>query len=294
MEAKNRTPNHLNKAGEDNKLKTELEISLDREIDKSPDDIDVQKVDTIINLLNQIDGISEERDEISKSKFAKIYLSECNLPEREEEIPKTQAKLKKWKVAVSLLGMALILGMGNIISVRATSNDIFTFIKNKAYVMYFDVFEKSNREKPSIDNSLVVQEPLLFENKQVDSWEESQIITGLSFKTPQFIPEGLSARTIHIQMTENDDIGISRQYYNDNDESSVRFLIRCIKGNGKWMSAMDQVDNKIEQKEINEYSVSFYQADDMIQAIYQDEQFIYVVDTNMEQEILEKIIKEMR
>ncbi len=190
--------------------------------------------------------------------------------------------------------MMFLLCMGNYISVRATSKDIFTFVKDKAYVMYFDVFEKSNSEKAEDDDSSAIQETLTPEDQQAASWEEAQKISGLGFKIPQFIPEGLEAQIIHIQITEEKDVGISRQYYNRDDNSNVRFLIRYISGNGKWMCAMDKMNNLIEQKEINDYMVSFYQTDDAIQAMYQDEQFIYVVETNMDQKTLEKIVEEMR
>ncbi|TCL55226.1 uncharacterized protein DUF4367 [Kineothrix alysoides] len=294
MEEKNITPNYQNKAGGDDKLKAELEKALDREMDKSPDDIDVQKIDSIIDLLNQIDGVPDNSDHISKNEFAEKYLPECNISEPQKMPDKKPIPIRTWKVAAGFLSAVFVLCMGNYISVRATSKDIFTFVKDKAYVMYFDVFEKSNSEKAENDDSSAIQETLTPEDQQAASWEEAQKISGLGFKIPQFIPEGLEAQIIHIQITEEKDVGISRQYYNRDDNSNVRFLIRYISGNGKWMCAMDKMNNLIEQKEINDYMVSFYQTDDAIQAMYQDEQFIYVVETNMDQKTLEKIVEEMR
>ena len=294
MEGKNSTPNYQNKVGGDGKLKSELEKALDREMDESPDDIDVQKVDYIIDLLDQIDGIPDDSDKMSKKEFAEKYLPECNVSEPRKKMSQKPVGIKTGKAAAGFLIAAFVLIMGNYISVSATSKDIFTFVKSKAYVMYFDVFEKSDSEKTENDDSSAIQETLTPADQQAASWEEAQEISGLGFKIPQFIPGELEAQIIHIQIAEENDVGISRQYYNRDDNNYVRFLIRYISGNGKWMSAMDKMNNLIEQKEINDYAVSFYQTDDAIQAMYQDEQFIYVVETNMDQETLETIVEEMR
>ena len=58
MESKNKTPKYNYEAGDDEKLKRELNSTLERELGKSPDEIDTKKVDSIMLLLEQMDKAS--------------------------------------------------------------------------------------------------------------------------------------------------------------------------------------------------------------------------------------------
>lgn len=293
METDNNTPNFSNKAGDGITLKRELNYALDIEMEKSPDEIDVKKVDAIVGLLNQLDN-QETNDikEISKEQFAKKYFIDRGIPYREIKVHKKWKQHIQLKMVAGFLFGIFLIGICNYVTVRATSKDIFTLVKEKAYILYFDVVGKSTMEKADESNGQTILESLEIEEQLADTWKEAQNMIQFKFKIPYFIPKGLEAKTIHVQVADEKNIGISRQYYNN--YNNVRILIRSIDGNGKWISATDKMDKLVSQKEINGYSVSFYQTDDAVQAVYQDESFIYIIETNMGQKTLEKIVEEMR
>ena len=60
MESKKNTPNHIEKEGNNAKLKEELENLLEKELEKSPDEINTKKIDSIVHLLDEIDGKDED------------------------------------------------------------------------------------------------------------------------------------------------------------------------------------------------------------------------------------------
>lgn len=291
MESKSKTPKYIHKVGEDEKLSEELRNALDRELEKSPDEIDTTKVDAIVALLDKIDGSVDSQEFMDKDEFAQKYLGQYISMQPKEDKKKLVSYAWMRVAAVFIL---VIIGIGacNIYSVRATSKNLFTHIKENAYILYFDVLGNSTREpenyaKPSEDQNIEN-----FSGEIFDSWEELIETEHLKFKIPYYIPEGLEAKTIHFQRIDQDDVGVSRQY--SNTEYNIRILIRTMSENGKWSSAVDELENFIDEKEINGFRVSFYQVEDAVQAMFQDGLYIYIIETNMEREIIDKIILEMR
>lgn len=292
MEANENTPKFLNKAGEDEKLVQELNAVLDKEMDKSPDLIDVEKVDSIIQLLDRLDTKTDKDAGLSKELFAQKYLKNCGNIFTTAPVAKKYANYKNLKVAAGFMLILALVSISNFITVKATSKDIFSFVKEKAYILYFDVLGQGIKEEAAKDNSQYIQREFITEEQVVESWEEAESIVQTNFKTPQYIPDGLESESIHVQFVDKNDMGISRQYFNK--QNSIRFLIRSADGAGKWTVATDEMDDLIIQKEINGSMVSIYKTDDTIQAVYQDTEFIYIIETNMTQETLEKIVEEMR
>ena len=124
-----------------------------------------------------------------------------------------------------------------------------------------------------------------------ESWEEAQEAAGGEFRLPQYVPAGMELQKIHLQQSGESDLGISAQYLDG--AYSLRFLIRTISEEGKWLSATDRLEYPPDKKEINELEISFFHSDDAVHAMFQDGDFMYMIETNMEQEILEKVIAEV-
>lgn len=291
MESKSKTPKYIHKVGEDEKLSEELRNALDRELEKSPDEIDTKKVDAIVALLDKIDGSVDSQEFMDKDEFAQKYLGQYISMQPKEDKKKIVSYAWMRVAAVFIL---VIIGVGacNIYSVRATSKNLFTHIKEKAYIIYFDVLGNSNRETEKPVEPSDEQRVEDFSGEIYDSWEELIETEQLEFKIPNYIPEGLEAQPIHLQRVAQNDIGVSRQYLNS--KHNMRILIRTMSENGKWLAAVDELENFIGEKEINGFQVSFYQVEDAVQAMFQDEKFIYIIETNMEKELIDKIILEMR
>ncbi len=59
-------------------------------------------------------------------------------------------------------------------------------------------------------------------------------------------------------------------------------------------SATDGLEYPPDNKVINDFQISFFHSDDATHAMFQDGDYMYIIETNMEREILEKVIAEMR
>lgn len=291
MELNKQAPKFTNKEGEDEKLSEELKHALNRELEKSPDEIDTQKIDSIIMLLNQLEPSSEKRTDISKEEFAQKYLSECKVGPLKKGTD-NRVHYRSRKVAVAFVAIFLMFSICNYISVKATSKNVFTNIKEKVYILYFDVMGSYTRDNENVEDIGDMQEVVGIEEETYESWDELGQTLNVSFKIPYYIPEGLEPQKIHVQKSGEKDIGISRQYLKEN--TNITILMRTVGENGKWLSATDQLESLTEKKELNGFEVSFYQVDDALQAVFQDKQFIYVIETNVGQEELERIIVEMQ
>ncbi len=74
MEPMNSAPSEMNRKGDDMKLKEELQTELERELVKSPDEMDTGKIDSILGLLNHLGECVPAETQMSKEQFAEKYL----------------------------------------------------------------------------------------------------------------------------------------------------------------------------------------------------------------------------
>lgn len=284
MESNTKAPKYINRAGDDRDLEEELNRAIDRELEKPPEEIDHARIDSMIRLLEQINGQEKSTNTMDREEFAVKYLKGFVKPSKSPSV-------NRMKAAV-VLAAVLLLGACNYISVRATSKDIFTNLKEKVYIVYFDVLKSKDEDRAGYDRTKDFQEILDMEERLCESWEEAREAAGRKFKIPQYIPEGMKLQKIHVQQSGESDLGISAQYLDGT--CNLRIFIRSLNGDGKWLSATDGLEYPPEEKEINELQVSFFHSDDAVHAMFQDGDYMYMIETNMEQEVLEKVIAEMR
>ena len=124
MEPVNGTPNENEYKGDDIKLRVELNAALESELSKSPDEMNTEKIDSIIELLNRLDEDSSTEQEMSKDQFAEKYLKGV--------IKYRERGAGYFKVAIIFVGLILCVSVCNFISVRATSKSLFFLAKEKA------------------------------------------------------------------------------------------------------------------------------------------------------------------
>lgn len=293
MEKNVKTPKWKKEEGDDNALKRELEEALQREMNKAPDYIDIKKVNSIVELLEQMDPKTASENIISDVKFAERYLrSEGVSIKSTINVDQNRDAARKWKWVACFAALLVMSIGGNYISVKATNKGIFTNIKECAYIIYFDVFGKSSYEKEDLEKTDIEQIEIDIQKLEVESWEEAQDETGIKFAFPHFIPEDLCNQEIFIQKQGEDNIGISGQYYNDT--YSVRIIIRTMGGIGVLSSMREGREDLLGQVQWGNYDIYLYKIDDAIQAIFQDAKCIYTVETNYGQETLKKVVLEMR
>ncbi len=280
MEPVNGTPNEYGSKGDDTKLKVELNAVLESELEKSPDEMDTEKIDSVIELLNHLDGDNPTDQEMTKEQFAEQYLKGVIKHRRKGVVYS--------KAAIFFVGMILCVSVCNFISVRATSKSLLFLAKEKAYLFYYETFGNDNGEAKSQN---MIEQVQNVSECIYESWEELVQDENINILVPVYIPDGFEAMSIHMQKVTVDDIGVSRQYING--ESHIRFLARTVSEYGKVLHSEDKYAKLLGEREINSRTVSLYRTEDEIQAIFQDGQYVYIFETNISEEEIIKIIEEM-
>ena len=291
MESIKNTPNYIHKEGDNDALKKELNIALEKELEKSPDEIDTDKIDSMILLLEKLDGGSLQYNSAKdKGIFAKQYLAEyIREPSKSESPAKSPVRIRFAYASFALL--LLFLGV-NYISVRATQKGIFSNVRETIEVFYFDVIKRNATEVENQEELSPSQEIVELANTTFNTWNEAQVASGYSFKYPQYIPPGFQEGEIHFQKITASDFILSRSYYQE--EQYIRFFIRSFDNEAKLSSFIDDRGSILYEKSINGFFVTCYQIEENLQAIFQEDLFIYGLETNLTEETLEEIIMKVR
>lgn len=130
MESFNRTPNKNESRGDDIKLRAELNEALERELEKSPDKMDTNKIDSMISLLSRLQEDSAVVQEMPKDVYARKYLSGV--------IRYRDKRTRSMRAAIFFIGIILSISICNWITVKATDKNLFHFVKEKAYLFYYE------------------------------------------------------------------------------------------------------------------------------------------------------------
>ena len=212
MELKKDTSNYkINEEDSNKNLKYDLEQLLEKELKKSPNEINAEKIDSIVSLLNQFDG-EKDGEDIEKEAFAKKYLQGyIHKPKKESR----HGIFISIKAACIILAVMMTLGFGNYLSVKATGNGIFSNIKRKADIFYFEVIKKDDAEMISYENFSENQEYEELGQRQFSSWEDLKEQLQLEVKAPYYIPDGIKADNINYLNVGNHDFQLSRSYRGD-------------------------------------------------------------------------------
>ena len=110
MEPVNGTPSRYDSKGDDIKLRTELNAILEKELEKPPDEMDTKKMDSVIELLSNLEENKSVRTDMSKKQFAEKYL---------RGVLRKRKKAGVYvRAAMFFLGVIVCISICNIISVR--------------------------------------------------------------------------------------------------------------------------------------------------------------------------------
>lgn len=280
MESLNKTPNKNESRGDDIKLRKELNEALEQELEKSPDRMDTKKIDLMIGLLSQLKDDGATMQEVPKDAYARKYLKGV-IQYRNERMRSTRA-------AIFLIGILLCVSICNWISVKATDKNLFHYVREKAYLFYYETVGNSREESDSRETTTQLRE---VSEDIYESWEELMEKKSIQILVPAYIPEDLEAMPLHVQGVSQKDMGISRQY--TDGKFYVRFFIRAVGEYGKILYSEDEDTRLLGEKIINGYEVFLYEIDEKLQAVFQDDQFIYFIDSNMNETEVMKIVEEM-
>lgn len=289
MELKKDTSNYMiNEEDSNKKLKYDLEQLLEKELEKSPDEINAEKIDSIVSLLNLFDG-KKEGEDIEKEVFAKKYIQGyIGKPKKESR----HGIFISVKAACIILAVMMTLSFGNYLSVKATGNGLFNNIKRKADIFYFEVIKKDDAEIISYENFSENQEYEELGKRQFSSWEELEEELQIEMKTPYYVPEEIKADKINYLNVGNQDFQLSRSYRGD--EKYILLSISSYSDEGKISMLADEVGEILFEKTISDFYIVAYKNQEDILAFFQDEQLMYTIETNLGEKELEQFILEIK
>lgn len=290
METKNISPNYIEKEESNNeKLRDELENLLEKELEKSPDDINTKKVVTIVQLLDEMDGRGN-KDSTDKDEFAKKYLQDyIKMPKKAKVYKFSQ---KKMRLASAILIFAVLFGLSNYVSVRATDQGILKNIKESVDRFYFEVIKYDESETVDLEKYSELENKIEMTQWSYNTWEAVKNGSGYIFKIPYYIPAGFTMNKIYLQKIGEHDFEISTSYYKT--DKYIKFYVRCFSEEGKFSTLVEDLGDILYEKTIGEFYVKTYLVQDSIQAFFQEESCFYAVETNLDENELEKIIMEIR
>lgn len=120
MGAKNIIPPIIKEGDSNEKLINELTYRLEKELQKSQDDIDTIKIDYIITLLNQLENPINQQETMRKEEFAEKYLHKHIKISHKKNYEKNRSFLNV-RIAVVLLLVVIFLCICRFISIRASN-----------------------------------------------------------------------------------------------------------------------------------------------------------------------------
>lgn len=289
MELKKDIINHMIDEEENNKnFKYNLEQLLEKELEKSPNEINAEKIDSIVALLSQFDG-EKEGEDIEKETFAKKYLQEyIGKPKKESRY----GIFISAKAASIILAVIMTLGFGNYFSVKAINRGILDNIRRKADIFYFEVIKKDDTEILSYENPSENQDYEELGQSQFSSWEELKEELQLEIKTPYYIPEKMDADKINYLNVGDHDFQLSRSYRRD--DKYILLSISSFNNEGKVSILAAEAENILFERTIGDFYVIAYKKQEDILAFFQDEQLMYSMETNLDEKELEQIILEIK
>ena len=194
--------------------------------------------------------------------------------------------------ACIILAVMMTLGFGNYLSVKATGNGIFSNIKRKADIFYFEVIKKDDAEMISYENFSENQKYEELGQRQFSSWEELKEQLQLEVKTPYYIPDGIKADNINYLNVGNHDFQLSRSYRGD--DKYILLSISSYSDEGKISMLADEVGEILFEKIISDFYIVAYKNQEDILAFFQDEQLMYSIETNIGEKELEQFILEIK
>lgn len=267
-------------------LKQNLERLLEKELEKSPNEINVERIDAVISLLAE--EKKRKEDVLTKEVFSNKYLQDFM---RNTEKEKRYGIFISGKVAAILIMFLIIFGTGNHIVVKATGQGILANIKRKADIFYFD-FVKNKEEMEEYTNLQEDQEIESLAVKEFSSWETLKEEEQVNFRVPKYIPKKMDFGKIQYLKIPDSGFELSRSY--ENETAYIRLHISAYGEEGKTGILSQNIEHQLYEKRIGDYVVTTYQGEGYILAFFEEGQTLYTVETNLEEEELEYFIEEMK
>lgn len=259
----------------------ELNKEIEEEINKSPDQMDTDKIRAINFVIARLEGNTELPKELEKEKFFREFEQEYGFYCAEKTDPgKNILKIgTKRKIIAAVIAMCILLGLGNTASAIAIDKSLWQIFKETTHGFYY--FTHSNDGTgDEIQNT--VEEPETF-----TSWQEAVDKVSFPLLNLEYLPAGLELQYVETMSAEN--IETVQGYFNDGD----KYLdIMCEYADTQGTGIINK-STDFEKKDIGDKEVYVGYAD-INSARFTVQDVLYVINTNLDTKELEEIVRNMK
>lgn len=261
----------------------ELNKELEAELEKEPAQMDTEKIREINKIIARLEGQTKLPERLEKSKFFKEFDRKYGYsPEKEEKyiITFSRRKLQFVKKAVAACAVLCILFLaGNAISVSAVDKSLFEIFQETAHSLKYMVYE-SQESDTQIEE--FTGEPVAF-----SSWKEAKEQVSCSLLDFEYMPENFT-----LEQGEIYDFGslcrISA-YFTDGE---LYVNVSAQYGDAAGTGTIG-TDGDTEKKKIGEREVYFTDGENK-SVIFEEQEVMYSIDSNLDSEELIKIVENMK
>lgn len=271
---------------EDADYKLRLLKRLDEEGDKDPDDIDIEKVDKVLNLLDTLS--SQERPvKDDKEQFARMMRDKYGLPLVEKKKRPLKIRVMRAAAAAAIFFAAFM--TVNFATAKAFDFSIIQWVKRTVSGFYFE-FEGDELEK---DKDLKLNKEAQsdeYEAKKLHDIEELKVLMDDIYLIQTREAAFKETEILYNRLADMVDIR-----YEDGNKNYISLSILRADGEGGGSISVAD-DNVIEDNvQINNFTVTICESynKDQSAAIFTYKEYLYTIDTNFKPDKLKEIISKM-
>ena len=264
----------------------ELYEEMEKELNKEPEQIDINKIRALNTVIAHFEGNTELPKSLSKENFFREFDQKYGFHFKGEERPvsdkgnvfKQLRHRIKWKVIAACIMICIILGVGNAVSLAAVDKPLWQIIEETAHSFHYI----SNGNKSENEQLEVISN----ENKAFTSWDEIVENTSLELLNFGYFPEDMEMQQ-GIESDYEDIIKIQGYFAAD----KTYFNIMCEYADSVGIGDMNK-SAEFELRNIGQREVYISDGEEKF-ASFTEKNVLYIINTNLEMEELEKIIENM-
>ena len=259
----------------------ELNKEIEEEINKSPDQMDTDKIRAINFVIARLEGNTELPKELEKEKFFREFEQKYGFSCVEKTDPgKNILKIgTKRKIIAAVIAMCILLGLGNTASVIALDKSLWQIFKETTHGFYYFTHSNDGTED-EIQNT--VEEPETF-----TSWKEAVDKVSFPLLNLEYLPDGMEL--MYVEKMDVEEVSKIQGFFTYEDKYlDIMCEYADTQGTGIINKSADFEKRNIGDKEV------YVGYADINSARFTSQDVLYVINTNLDIEQLEEIIRNMK
>lgn len=253
----------------------ELYKEMEAELNKDAEQMDTDKIREINMVLDRLEGKDGVPKSLDKEQFLKEFDQKYGYQLSKKKSP------NYWKgMAAACVLVVLAIGAGNTLAVKAWDKSLWQLVKENSYNIYYQTSDvKEEKLIESAEEATIMY----------SSWEEAGKEAGLALLSPRYLPDGMEESKV--EKEEMGDIIRFSAFY-ENEDAHLYFFCEYSKYRGVYVKDKRGKKHEFENTQLGGRIVKMCQ-DDAIYVNFEEDNVLYMIDTTVEVDELEKFIKNL-